>query len=39
MFGDQLTTEQRQRLIEVGAKCPVQRTLEGTPVIRTASEE
>lgn len=39
LFGDQLTTEQRQKLIEVAAKCPVQRTLEGTPIIRTSSEE
>jgi len=35
LFGDALTEEQRARLIDVSAKCPVQRTLEGTPVIRT----
>ncbi len=35
--GDALTQEQRERLIEVAARCPVQRTLEGTPVISTSS--
>lgn len=33
--GDALTPEQRAKLIEIAAKCPVQRTLEGTPLIRT----
>lgn len=33
--GDSLTPEQRAKLIEIAAKCPVQRTLEGTPLIRT----
>lgn len=33
--GDALSDEQRKKLIEVAAKCPVQRTLEGTPVIKT----
>lgn len=33
--GESLSAEQREKLIEVAAKCPVQRTLEGTPVIRT----
>lgn len=33
--GDSLTTEQRAKLIEIAAKCPVQRTLEGTPSIQT----
>lgn len=33
--GDALTAEQRAKLIEIAAKCPVQRTLEGTPLIRT----
>lgn len=33
--GDALTIEQRTKLIEVAAKCPVQRTLEGTPIIHT----
>lgn len=33
--GDALTTEQRAKLIEIAAKCPVQRTLEGTPLIHT----
>ena len=35
LHGDALTAEQRAKLIDVAAKCPVQRTLEGTPVIRT----
>lgn len=34
--GPALTQEQRDRLIEVAARCPVQRTLEGTPVISTS---
>jgi len=33
--GDALSEEQRKKLVEVAARCPVQRTLEGTPVIRT----
>ena len=33
--GAALTDEQRAKLIEVAAKCPVQRTLEGTPSITT----
>lgn len=37
LHGDSLSEEQRAKLIEVAAKCPVQRTLEGTPVIRTES--
>lgn len=35
IHGDALTTEQREKLVEIAAKCPVQRTLEGTPVIET----
>lgn len=35
LYGDGLTAEQRAKLIEVADKCPVQRTLEGAPVIRT----
>jgi len=35
--GDRLTPEQKQKLLEVAAKCPVQRTLEGSPVIRTGT--
>lgn len=30
-----LTDEQRAKLIDAAGKCPVQRTLEGTPEIRT----
>lgn len=37
LHGDALTAEQRLKLVEIAAKCPVQRTLEGTPVIRTES--
>jgi putative redox protein len=33
--GKDLTGEQRDKLIAVAARCPVQRTLEGTPVITT----
>lgn len=33
--GKDLTEEQRDKLIAVAARCPVQRTLEGTPVITT----
>ena len=36
LHGEALTEEQRAKLHEVAAKCPVQRTLEGTPVIRTS---
>ncbi|HEU5048455.1 MAG TPA: OsmC family protein [Rickettsiales bacterium] len=35
LYGDKLTAEQRTKLIEIAAKCPVQRTLENTPVIKT----
>ena len=35
IYGDTLTDGQRAKLIEIAAKCPVQRTLEGTPVIQT----
>jgi putative redox protein len=35
LHGDKLTEEQREKLINVAAKCPVQRTLEGTPKIIT----
>ncbi|MDD3019889.1 MAG: OsmC family protein [Alphaproteobacteria bacterium] len=35
VHGDQLTDDQRQKLIEVAAKCPVQRTLEGKMEIKT----
>ncbi len=33
--GNGLTEEQRDKLIAVAARCPVQRTLEGTSVITT----
>ena len=37
--GEGLTEAQRQKLIEVAAKCPVQRTLEGTPIISTLTTD
>jgi putative redox protein len=36
LTGPDLTAEQHAKLIEIAARCPVQRTLEGTPLIRTA---
>ena len=33
-----LSAEQQQELIAAAAKCPIQRTLEGTPLIRTAAQ-
>jgi putative redox protein len=35
LHGHALTVEQRTKLIDVAAKCPIQRTLEGTPIIHT----
>lgn len=35
LHGDQLTEEQRKKLIDVAAKCPVQRTLEGKVEVKT----
>jgi len=35
MFGTELTEDQRLKLTEIAAKCPIQRTLEGTPSITT----
>lgn len=35
IHGDDLTQEQRKKLVDVAAKCPVQRTLLSNPVIRT----
>jgi putative redox protein len=37
VHGDALTPDQHKKLIEVAAKCPVQRTLESDMVIRTVS--
>ncbi len=37
IIGQDLSDEQRGKLIEMAARCPVQRTLEGTPVITTAA--
>lgn len=36
LFGDTLTGEQRDRLLDVAGRCPVQRTLESRPEIETA---
>ena len=35
VHGDALTDEQRKKLVDVAAKCPVQRTLQSDVVIRT----
>lgn len=32
-----LSIEQKSRLLEIAGKCPVQRILEGTPLVRTKS--
>lgn len=37
LTGDALTADQRAKLLDIAAKCPVQRTLEGTPLIRTSA--
>lgn len=36
LHGAGLTDDQHRKLIEVAGKCPVQRTLEGAPVITTS---
>ncbi len=36
--GDQLTDEQKQRLLDIADKCPVHKTLTNTIVIKTVSE-
>lgn len=35
LTGPELTPEQHRKLIEIAAKCPTQRVLEGTPLIHT----
>jgi len=35
LHGDKLTDEQRRKLLEIAAKCPVQRTLESGSVVET----
>jgi len=35
VVGSNLTEDQKKKLIEIAAKCPVQRTIEGTPQITT----
>jgi len=39
VYGDKLSEEQRNKLVEVAAKCPVQRTLESDIVIRTVYQK
>jgi len=36
--GNSLSEDQRKKLIEVAGKCPIQRTLEGTPIIKTQGD-
>ena len=36
LHGNDLTEEQLAKLVDVAAKCPVQRALESTPVITTS---
>jgi putative redox protein len=38
LTGAALTPEQHAKLIDVAAKCPIQRLLEGTPIIRTSEQ-
>lgn len=35
LIGEQLTPDQKEKLIDIAAKCPIQRSLEGTPTIET----
>lgn len=37
--GAALTPEQRVKLLDVARKCPIQRMLEGTPVIHTTARD
>jgi putative redox protein len=39
LTGPELTDAQREKLVDIAARCPVQRTLEGTPLITTRCEE
>jgi len=39
LYGERLTDDQRKKLLEVAGKCPVQRTLEGTPIIKTGAAD
>ncbi len=38
VHGAALTSEQRAKLVEIAAKCPVQRTLQSGGIIRTLAE-
>lgn len=35
LHGNDLTEEQRQKLLEISAKSPIHRTLQNTPIIKT----
>jgi len=35
LTGPDLSAEQRVKLVEIAARCPIQRSLEGTPLILT----
>lgn len=35
VYGEGLSAEQRTKLVEIAAKCPIQRTLQSSMVIRT----
>ena len=37
LYGDDLSEEQRSKLVDIASKCPIQRTLEGIPQIETVS--
>jgi putative redox protein len=39
LTGANLTAEQRARLLDVAGKCPIQRLMEGMPVIRTVDAQ
>ncbi len=38
VHGDALTQEQCKKLVDIAAKCPIQRTLQSDVVIRTLAE-
>ncbi len=38
LHGASLSDDQRKKLYDVAAKCPVQRTLEGAPIIKTQGD-
>lgn len=38
LAGPSLTSEMRAKLLDVAEKCPIQRLLEGSPIIRTSEK-